>query len=227
MALDDHPPRPPAPDRRQASADGLPLDEVRLYTGDEVLTCGRSLSHAWELARDTGPPVDTHLADCPYCRDAVEGLAALDVATQALREQAPPSTQNVIARVMDVVRNEVRLGAMLPLGDPTRTLRIAEHTAAGVLRAAADSVLGVTTASCRLTRADERTAVHVAIGLAASLDRPLPETAELVRRSVMDAADHTLGMLVPAVDVTVIDVHHAAGLPSLCESSRSGPDGTP
>jgi hypothetical protein len=227
MALDDHPPRPPAPDRRQASADGLPLDEVRLHTGDEVLTCGRSLSHAWELARDMGLAADPHVAGCPYCRDAVEGLAALDAATTALRQQEPPSPQDLIARVMDIVRNEVRLGAMLPLGDPTRTLQIAEHTAATVLRRAADSVPGVTAASCRITRADPRTGVRVTITLAAGLDRALPETAELVRRSVMDAADHTLGMLVTAVDVTVIEVHHAAWPPSPSVASRSGPDGAP
>ncbi|MFF3875851.1 Asp23/Gls24 family envelope stress response protein [Streptomyces sp. NPDC001978] len=227
MALGNHPPRPPEPGRRSASPDGSPLDEVRRHTGDEVLTCGRSLSHAWEQARDTGPPGDTHLADCPYCRDAVEGLAALDSATQALREQEPPSTQNLISRVMDIVRNEVRLGPMLPLNDPTRTLQIAEHTAATVLRRAADAIPGVTAASCRITRADAGTGVRVTMTLAAGLDRPLPETAELVRRSVADAADHTLGMVVTAVDVTVIEVHHAAWSPSPSEASRSGPDGTP
>ncbi|MGI5248429.1 Asp23/Gls24 family envelope stress response protein [Actinacidiphila glaucinigra] len=218
MALDDHPPRPPA--------DGCPLDEVRRRTGDEVLTCGRTLSHAWDQAANAGPPVDPHLAECPYCRDAVEGLAALARATQALREQEPPSTQMIISRVMDMVRKEVRLGPMLPLGDPTRPLRIAVRTAAGVLRSAADSVLGVTTASCRLTRGDERTGIRVSITLAAALNRPLPETAALVRRAVRDAADDALGLLAAAVDVTVIDVHHAAWSPSRPEPAHGGPGAT-
>lgn len=219
MALDDHPPRPPA--------DGCPLDEVRRHTGDEVLTCGRTLSHAWEQARDTGPPVDPHLAECPYCRDAVDGLAALDRATQALREQEPPSTQSLVSRVMDIVRSEVLLGPMLPLGDPTRTLRIAEHTAAGVLRSAADSVLGVTTASCRLTRADEPTGIRVSIALAAALNRPLPETAALVRHAVRDAAHDALGLLAAAIDVTVIDVRYAGWSPSISEPAHGGPEPGP
>lgn len=227
MALDDHPPQPPEPGRRPAPPDGSPLDEVRRHTGDEVLTCGRSLSHAWEQARDTGLSADPHLAGCPYCRDAVEGLAALDAATTALRDQDPPSTEILIARVMDIVRHEVRLGPMLPLNDPTRTLQIAEHTAATVLRRAADAIPDVTAASCRITRADPGTGVRVSITLAAGLDRPLPETAQLVRRSVVDAADHTLGLMVTAVDCTVIDVHHATVSANQQDTTRSGPGGTP
>ncbi|MFB7164921.1 Asp23/Gls24 family envelope stress response protein [Streptomyces sp. NPDC056242] len=227
MALDNHPPQPPELGRQPPSPDSSPLDEVRRHAGDELLTCGRTLSHAWEQARDTGPPADPHLADCPYCRDAVEGLAALDTATQALREQTKPSTQNLIARVMDSVRDEVRLGSMLPLNDPTRTLQIAEHTAATVLRRAADAIPGVTAASCRLTRADQGTGVSVSITLAAGMDHPLPETADLVRRSVVDAADHALGLGVTAVDVTVIDVRHAPVSPNRADTTRSGPGGTP
>ncbi|MFF1767937.1 Asp23/Gls24 family envelope stress response protein [Streptomyces sp. NPDC058249] len=227
MALDDHPPRPPKPGHRPAPPDGSPLDEVRRLAGDEVLTCGRSLSHAWEQARDTGPSFDPHLAGCPYCREAVEGLAALDAATNALRDHTPLSTENLIARVMDTVRHEVRLGPMLPLNDPTRTLQIAEHTAATVLRRAADAIPGVTAASCRITRADPSTAVRVSITLTAGLDRPLPETVELVRRSVVDAADRELGLMVTAVDCTVIDVHHATVSANHADTIRSGPGGTP
>ncbi|MDX3095628.1 Asp23/Gls24 family envelope stress response protein [Streptomyces sp. ME01-24h] len=219
MALSDRSPPPPA--------DGCPVDEVRRHTGDEVLTCGRTLRHAWEQARDCGPPTDPHVATCTYCRDAVDGLAALARATRALRDREPPDTQTIISRVMDIVRNEVLLGPMLPLGDPTRILRIAEHTAAGVLRSAADSVPGVTTASCRLTRADQHTGTRVSITLAAALNRPLPETAELVRRAVRDAADRALGLPTAAIDVTVIDVHHAVGSPSISEGAHQGPEGSP
>ncbi|MDX3353739.1 Asp23/Gls24 family envelope stress response protein [Streptomyces sp. ME01-24h] len=217
MALDDHPPRPPA--------GSCPLDQIR-QQGDEVLTCGRTLSHAWEQARDIGPAVDPHLANCPYCCDAIAGLAALDSAISALREQDPPSTQNLISRVMGIVRDEVRLGPMLPLSDPARTLRIAEHAAVGVLRSAADSVPRVTTASCRLTRADDQADIRVSITVAAALNRPLPETAELVRHAVRDAADNALGLMVGAIDVRVIDVHHAAWSRSI-SPALGGPEATP
>lgn len=153
-----------------------------------------------------------HVAACPYCRDAVDGLAALDRATRALRHREPPGAQMIVSRVMDIVRNEVLLGPMLPLGDPTRVLRIAERTAAGVLRNAADSVPGVTAASCRLTRGEQHTGTHVSITLAAASNRPLPETAELVRRAVRAVADRLLRLLTAAIDVTVIDVGPAGSL---------------
>lgn len=217
MALNDRPPRPPT--------DGI--DEVRLHTGDEVLTCGRTLMHAWEQARDTGLPGDPHVTECPYCRDAVDGLTALDMATQGLRDQEPLSTQRIISRVMDIVRNEVLLGPMLPLGDPTRTLRIAEHAAADVLRRAADSVLGVTAASCRLTPADLPAGMRVSITLAAALVRPLPETAELVQRAVRETADRALGLVAAAVDVTVIDVLDAGRSLGIAERTAGAPEGLP
>lgn len=216
MALNDRSPQPPA--------DGCLGDEVRRYPGDEVLTCGRTLRQAWEQTRDTGLPADPHVTGCPYCRDAADGLSALDRATQALRDQEPPSPQKIISRVMEIVRNEVLLGPMLPLGDPMCALRIAEHTAAGVLRSAADSILGVTGASCRLTQADLPACIHVRITLTAALNRPLPETAELVRRAVRDAADRALGLVAAAVDVTVIDVNHAGWSPSIAECAQGGPE---
>ncbi|MDX3214380.1 Asp23/Gls24 family envelope stress response protein [Streptomyces sp. ME02-6991-2B] len=218
MALDDHLPQPPL--------EGCPLDQIRSQTGDGVLTCGRTVSHAWEQARDAGPPTDPHLIECPYCRDAVNGLAALDTATQALREQNHISTQNLISRVMNIVRNEVLLGPMLPLGDPTRTLRIAEHAAVGTLRSAADSVPGVTTASCRLTRVDDHAGMRASIAVAASLDRPLPETAELVRHAMRNAADDALGLVLTAIDVTVIDIQRASWTPSNSERTPGRPEAT-
>ncbi|MFF7680146.1 Asp23/Gls24 family envelope stress response protein [Actinacidiphila glaucinigra] len=218
MALDDHHPQPPK--------GGCPRDQIRHQTGDEVLTCGHTLSHAWEQARDAVPPTDPHLVECPYCRDAADGLAALDTATQALREQDPPSAQNLISRVMDIVRNEVLLGPMLPLGDPTRTLRIAEHAAIGILRRAADSVLGVTIASCRLTQVDDHADMRASITMAATLDRPLPETAQLVRHAIRTAADNALGLVVTAVDVTVIDVQRPSWTPSSSERALGRPEAT-
>ncbi|MFF7211791.1 Asp23/Gls24 family envelope stress response protein [Streptomyces sp. NPDC008238] len=205
MALDGHTPPPPEP--------GCSLDAVRRYTGDEVLTCGRTLSYAWEQARDTAPNGDLHLAACPYCREAVEGLAALNAATKALRGTEPPSTHDLVSRVMDIVRNEVRLGPMLPLNDPARALQIAENTAAAVLRRAADSIPGVTTASCRLSRSDGPAGIRVSVTMAASLLRPLPETAELVRCAIESAANRALGLELTAVDVTVIEIQEAVGAP--------------
>ncbi|MGX4694668.1 hypothetical protein [Streptomyces sp. JNUCC 63] len=182
------------------------VPDLAPLTGDEVLPCGRPLSHAWEQARDARPQTDPHTTSCSYCREAAEGLAALDAATQALRERQPTGLNALADRVMAVVRSEVRLGRMLPLDDPALDLRITENAAAKVLRQAADTVPGATAVSCRLKPAGKGTHVHVAMTLAAALDQPLPAAAEDVRRSVITAADRTLGMAVTNVDIRVIDV---------------------
>ncbi|MFG3365573.1 Asp23/Gls24 family envelope stress response protein [Streptomyces sp. NPDC090032] len=142
--------------------------------------------------------------------DSVED-PALDTATKTLREREPPSTQCLIARVMTkIIHDQVWPGSTLPFGGPTRALRIAERAASAVLRSAADEVPGVTTVSCRLARSDLFTGVRVSMTLTAEMNRPLPETVGLVRRSVADTCGHVLGMVVTAVDITVIEVHHAS-----------------
>ncbi|WP_133305508.1 hypothetical protein [Streptomyces sp. AcE210] len=110
----------------------------------------------------------------------------------------------------NIVHGQVWPGPTLPLGDPTRALRIAERAASAVLRRAADEVPGVTAVSCRLARSDLFMGVRVSMTLTAEMNRPLPETAGLVRRSVADTCGHVLGTAVTDVDITVIEVHHAS-----------------
>lgn len=57
-------------------------------------------------------------SSCPYCQEAVEGLAALDRATRALRAEEQPDSHSLANRVINAARAEVRLGAMLWLDDP-------------------------------------------------------------------------------------------------------------
>ncbi|MFF8731571.1 hypothetical protein ACF073_34540 [Streptomyces sp. NPDC015171] len=206
MAI-DHPhtrtPEPPGADGprpREAAADGP------LFAGDEVLPCGRLLSRVWEQARDEAPAADPHTVSCPYCREAVEGLAAVNAVTRALCAEDTSGLHVLADRVMDIVRAEVRLGRLLPLADPDRDLRIAECTAAKVLRRAADTVPGARAAICRFTPAGEGAGVRVTMTLAAALDSPLPERVHQVRRSVLHSAGADLGLAVTAVDITVADV---------------------
>jgi hypothetical protein len=230
MALEDQHPQNPgtsSPGSPEPSDDS-PLDDAATLAGDELLTCGRPLSRTWEQARDAGPGADPdpHAASCPYCREAVEGLAALDEAARTLRAQEPPDARALADRIVGIVCAEVRLGRMLPLDDPAQDLRIAETTAAKVLRQAADTVPGATAASCRLAPTGEGTGVHVVMTLVAALDHPLPEKAKQVRRCVIDAAGQALGLAVTAVDVEVVDV---LDMPVPLARAHSGPadrDGT-
>jgi hypothetical protein len=193
-------PRPGSPE----TADSRQYGDAALLVGDQLLPCGRPLSRVWEQVRDSAAPADPHSADCPYCGQAVEGLAALDEAIHALRAQERPSGQTVADRIMRAVRAEVRLGRLLPLDDPTPGLRIAETAAAKILRRAADTIPGARAASCRLTPAGP--AVHIAITLAATLDRPFPDLAAQVRRAVHHAAHRKLGLASTAIDVEIVSV---------------------
>ncbi|MEU6093170.1 hypothetical protein ABZ865_41850 [Streptomyces sp. NPDC047085] len=197
MALDDPHARPP---------DDPAVDDAAPLAGDEVLTCGRLLSQVWEQAQDALPTADPHTMSCPQCREAVEGLAALNAAARALRTKGPLGLQALADRVMSIVRAEVRLGRLLPLADTVLDLRIAETAAAKVLRQAADTVPGARVATCRILPAGERAEVQVTMTLAAALDRPLPGRVDQVRRSIIHAAEQALGLAVTAVDIIVADV---------------------
>ncbi|MER7841916.1 hypothetical protein ABTY98_40030 [Streptomyces sp. NPDC096040] len=205
MALDDphaRPCEPPGADgpRTGPAAAGLPP-----LAGDEVLPCGRLLSRVWEQALDAAPAADPHTVSCPHCREAVEGLATVNAATRALRAEAP-GLHTLADRVMNIVRAEVRLGRLLPLADPVRDLRISESAAAKVLRQAADTVPGARAATCRLVPEGDGTGVRVTMTLAAALDGPLPDRVHQVRRSVLHSAVQDLGLVVTAVDITVVDL---------------------
>ncbi|MEU3524751.1 hypothetical protein AB0E62_12905 [Streptomyces sp. NPDC038707] len=206
MALDDPHTRPPGPAGADRPRNGSAAADMPLFAGDEVLPCGRLLSRVWEQAQDAAPAADPHTASCPHCREAVQGLAAVNAATRALRAEDPPGLYMLADRVMDIVRAEVRLGRLLPLAEPARDLRIAESAAAKVLRQAAGTVPGARAATCRLAPEGNGTDVRVTMTLAAALDRPLPDRVHQVRRSVLHSAGQDLGLAVTAVDITVVDV---------------------
>ncbi|OKK21860.1 hypothetical protein AMK16_00880 [Streptomyces sp. CB00455] len=203
------------------SADAPLHGDAEPLAGAEVLPCGRPLGRAWAQAGATAAAADPHNSHCLYCRDAIEGLSALDRATTSLRAVEPPDGRVLADRVMNAVRAEVRLGTMLLPADPGHDLRIAESTAAKVLRRAADTVPGARAASCRLTPSKGNRAVHVvAITVAAKLDKPLRERAEAVRQAVLHAAEHVLGLAVTTVDV---EVNAALGPFRLPGGETSGP----
>ncbi|MEU2391423.1 hypothetical protein [Streptomyces sp. NPDC007369] len=218
MALDNPHPSGEGPGTvRGREAEPLTPSDAEVLAGAEQLPCGRPLGRAWQQARDPAGAADPHTVHCPYCREAVEGLAALDRATRALRAEEQPDSRGLVNRVISAVRAEARLGAMLLLDDPGDDLRIAESAAAKVLRQAADSVPGIRAASCRVApaaQAREGRPHVVVITLAATLDQPLPERAEDVRRAVLRAADRVLGLTVTAVDLeinAVLEPPHVPG----------------
>ncbi|MFH8367922.1 hypothetical protein [Streptomyces sp. NPDC018031] len=223
-------------DRNRSSPDGSPAPGAG---DDETLPCGARLAALWEdrsaVAGHTG---------CPHCRAALDDLAVLDRAVAgaltarpgpahgaggpggdgagpAARAPGDDLADAVTARVMDVVRTELRPGRTLPLGGAdSGDDWITEAAAARVLRAAADAVPGVAAGSCRIgplrlpasgllplpgTRLP-RGPLRVRLEVAMSARWTVPGVAALVRERVAAAVDRELGLEVSAIDVSVIDL---------------------
>ncbi|MFJ7189469.1 anti-sigma factor [Streptomyces bacillaris] len=180
---------------------------------DERLACGRLLSEVWD-AGDTGRTTDDpHLSACPHCSAALAELTGLGAAVRRTCAEEPgvpeATTAAITARVMDLVRLELRPGRPLPLGEPEEDHWIVEAAAARLLRAAVDALPGVRAGSCRiapLDPADPTGPVHVRVEVAASLERSLPEVADDVRARIAAVADQDIGIRLGAADVLVVDI---------------------
>ncbi|MGW1379158.1 hypothetical protein ACWD6P_33500 [Streptomyces sp. NPDC002446] len=117
------------------------------------------------------------------------------------------------------VRQQLRIGRVLPLGGPADGSWITERAAAGVLRSAAGTPAGVRLGTLRLSVADPghapRSAVpappsalppgplRIEAEFAAVADRPLPAVADQVRAALLEAAVQELGLVVSVVDLRV------------------------
>lgn len=120
----------------------------------------------------------------------------------------------------DAVRRRVGLGRLLPLGGAADGAWITERAAVAMLRAAAArAVPGAAVGALRLelvgTPSPAATPVtpppsalppgplRALAECAATLDAPLPTTAEALRLALLAAAEERLGLLVAEVDVRV------------------------
>lgn len=201
------------PDRPEESRPEESRYEESRYEEEERLACGRLLSDVWD-AWDAGRTADDpHLAACPHCSAALAELTGLGEAVRRTCAEEPgvpeATTAAVTARVMDLVRLELRPGRPLPLGEPEEDHWIVEAAAARLLRAAVDALPGVRAGSCRiapLDPADPTGPVHVRVEVAASLDRSLPDLADAVRARIAEVADQDIGIRLGAADVLVVDI---------------------
>ncbi|WP_405505470.1 hypothetical protein OG323_00570 [Streptomyces cyaneofuscatus] len=204
------------PDRPEESRSQQIRPEESRYEEEERLACGRLLSDVWDAwdAWDAGRTADDpHLAACPHCSAALAELTGLGDAVRRTCAEEPgvpeAAAAAVTARVMDLVRLELRPGRPLPLGEPEEDHWIVEAAAARLLRAAVDALPGVRAGSCRiapLDPADPTGPVHVRVEVAASLDRSLPDLADAVRARIAEVADQDIGIRLGAADVLVVDI---------------------
>ncbi|MGW7528076.1 nucleopolyhedrovirus P10 family protein [Streptomyces sp. NPDC054783] len=131
-------------------------------------------------------------------------------------------------RWTQVVRRQVGLGRLLPLGGPRDGVWIAEGAAAGILRrAAADGLPGVRLGVLRLALADPEEApepvvpappsalppgpLRLTADFAVTAAEPLPAVASRLRLTLATAAAERLGLAVTEVDLRITDLLEAEG----------------
>ncbi|WP_208853309.1 Asp23/Gls24 family envelope stress response protein [Streptomyces albofaciens] len=181
---------------------------------DPTLPCGRTLSSVWaDRDGDPGADADPHAGQCPYCQEALAGLGVLDGYVREARRAAAEAGQaddrdaeRFTARVMDLVRTELRPGRTLPLGGPEDDAWITEAAAAKAFRAAAETLPDVQAGSCRVTLLAPQGPMKVALELVAGYEWPLPALADRVRERVRAAARDGVGLAVEEIDVSVVDL---------------------
>ncbi|MCQ8189068.1 nucleopolyhedrovirus P10 family protein [Streptomyces rugosispiralis] len=128
----------------------------------------------------------------------------------------------VTDRLAQTVREQLRLGRLLPLGAREDGAWITERAASDVLGRAAAEVPGARLGALRIGPADPDTTgtpavppppsalppgpLRIAAECGATLEEPLPVTADRLRDVLLDAATDRLGLLVEAVDIRVTEV---------------------
>ncbi|MET7763853.1 hypothetical protein [Streptomyces sp. NPDC005336] len=125
----------------------------------------------------------------------------------------------------EAVRQQLRLGRLLPLGGAADGSWLTELAADTVLEGAADKVPGVRLGTLRIGLADPDTAgtpavppppsalppgpLRIEAECAATVDQPLPVAADRLRDALFQAAVDRLGLEVEAVDLRVTEVLEA------------------
>lgn len=186
-------------------------EDNRYEEEDERLDCGRLLTDVWDAWDNGSSSDDPHFADCPHCSAALADLKGLGDAVRrsCAQEPGPPDATAVTARVMDLVRLELRPGRPLPLGEPEEDHWMVEAAVARMLRAAVDRLPGVRAGSCRVTpldSADPTGELHVRVEVAASLGLPMRDLADAVRARIAEVADRDIGIRLTTTDVLVVDI---------------------
>ncbi|MEU8823996.1 nucleopolyhedrovirus P10 family protein [Streptomyces sp. NPDC048636] len=128
----------------------------------------------------------------------------------------------VTGQLAHAVRQQLRLGRLLPLGGPEDGTWLTEQAAEEVLRRAAATVPGVRLDKLRIGPADPDAMgssavpappsalppvpLRIGVECRATVDEPLPVAADRLRNALLEAVTDRLGLAVDAVDLRVTEV---------------------
>jgi uncharacterized alkaline shock family protein YloU len=161
-------------------------------------------------------PYDPSIENSPGCRIALDALERLRSASLRLLEaeasEEPEPDESWIGGILANIGREARAGRRIPIAhpDPAADLGITEGSVRGLVRAAADTVdgliVGRTALQGDVTVPGE--SITVALEATAYFGHSIPATTERLREAVRSALDLHTDLVIAAVDVTVVDVHH-------------------
>jgi len=199
--------------------DGAPLDDALELELENTDLDGHSIEELSDYLDAGRLPRDESIESSPGCLIALASLERLRNAAWALLEaeaDADPERDSAwIGRLMGTISREARAGRDIPIssGDASVALSVTEGSVRGLIRAAGDDVGGVLIASCSLegdvTRPGEPITVNIAASVAWGLS--LPMLAEELRASILAALARHTELVVEGVNVTIRDIHTAAG----------------
>jgi uncharacterized alkaline shock family protein YloU len=162
-------------------------------------------------------PYDPSIENSPGCRIALDALVRLRSASLRLLEaeatDEPEPEESWIGGILANIGREARAGRRIPIEhpDPAADLGITEGSVRGLIRAAADTVdgliVGRTALEGDVTVPGEP--ITVALEATAYFGHPIPATTELLREAVRSALELHTDLVITAVDVTIVHVHHA------------------
>lgn len=175
----------------------------------DLLPCGRLLGTLYEHLR--AGATDAHEQACPSCRQAADDLAPALQAIVILAAHRPEPPAGFTESVMTRVRADTRRIRYLDLPVESAAVTITEHAAAAIMSAAVDAIPGVTSRGCRFPAS--RDPAHVAISISIRYGLHLAAAAGHLRATLREAVLAQLGVHLRQIDVTVDDVHPAAGAP--------------
>lgn len=170
-----------------------------------LLPCGRLVEDVLDDL-DAGRS-DDHSATCEHCVTARRSLENLAEATRALIDDLAEPSPNLLDRIMQAVRAEIRRGDVVALGDTgLGSVDLSEQAVAAVLRYAADTVDGVWARSCRLA-ADGAGTVSVTMSLSLRFGAgPAERLVADVRERLAAALAGQVGLYASRVDLQIVDV---------------------
>ncbi len=160
-------------------------------------------------------PPDPSIDDSPACQMALDSLAEVRAAADALlrkeAETQPDVSESWIVGILAAISMNVRAGRSIPIAHPAATARLSvtEGAVRSLIRSAGDSVGGVLLGRCELNGDVAAPGAEVAISVELTVlwGQNIHDKADQVRAAIARAMLDNTELKVTSIDVIASDIH--------------------